>query len=103
MQAGQLDQRIGIWKRVQGQDETGQPIDTWELVRMVWGDVKFLSGIETVKSGIPVSEVKASVRIRRAPGIDAAMIARIEGEDYDIEAVLPASRTYIDLIATRAS
>ncbi len=39
MQAGQLDQRIGIWKRVQGQDETGQPIDTWELVRMVWGNV----------------------------------------------------------------
>ncbi|CDM23863.1 hypothetical protein BN940_06981 [Castellaniella defragrans 65Phen] len=103
MQAGQLDRRIGIWKRVQGQDETGQPIDTWELVRMAWANVRFLSGIETVKSGIAASEVRASVRIRRTPGIDAGMIARIGGEDYDIEAVLPADRIHTDLIVTRTT
>lgn len=103
MQAGRLDTRIGIWKRVQGQDEAGQPIDTWELVRMVWADVRYLSGIETVKAGISASEVKASIRIRRTPGIDAGMIARIGGEGYDIEAVLPADRIHTDLIVTRTT
>lgn len=65
----------------------------------VWADVRHISGIESIKSNIESSEVKASVRIRYRKNIMAAMRVIIEGQIYEIESVLSDTKhkEYIDL------
>lgn len=100
MQAGTLNRRVTVKKPSTGHDEYGEPIPGWETLAIVWGDVRLLSGLETVRSGIAVSEVQASVRIRYLAGVDATMLAEVSGTSYDIRAVLPDvhDRDFIDLL-----
>ena len=39
MKAGTLNRRVTIQRRVPGQDEAGQPIDTWEDMATVWANI----------------------------------------------------------------
>jgi len=100
MQAGTLTRRVEIKKYGTTLDEYGEPVPGWTTIATVWGDVRLLSGLETVRSNIAVSEVKASIRIRYIAGIDASMVAVVSGKTYDIEAVLPDvhDREFTDLI-----
>ena len=94
-----LNHRIDIEQRAAGEDELGQPVETWTLVAAVWADVRHLSGVSAIKAGADVSLVQASIRIRHRSGINDGMRVTHDGQQYDIRAVLPdGKRQYLDLV-----
>ena len=99
MPAGKLNRRIVIRQLQTGQDAIGQPSTTWFDVATIWADVRFVSGIETIKAGRETSTGRASVRIRNMSGITAQMRALIDGSDYNIVDVVPDhGRAWLTLI-----
>lgn len=99
MNAGMLRARIVIQQLATGQDANGQPSQAWTTVATVWADVRFVSGLEAIKSDTPVHVVTASIRIRYLAGIVPAMRVQYEGAFFDIKAVLPdPGKTSIDLV-----
>ena len=99
MPAGKLNRRIVIRQLQSGQDAIGQPSTTWFDVATLWADVRFVSGIETIKAGRETSTGRASVRIRAIAGITPQMRAQIDGRDYDIVDVVQShGREWLTLI-----
>lgn len=100
MQVGKLQSRITIQRLEDGQDEIGQPVQTWVDVATVWANIRYLSGVETVKSDAPVSVARASIRIRRRTDVHAAMRVVFGSTVFDILSVLPdeESRERLDLV-----
>lgn len=100
MQAGQLRDRINIQRRTGATDQWGTPLpDNWEFFTAAWANIRYQSGSESIKAGADVSIVRASIRIRSIPGIDAGMRVVHGAQVFDIEAVLPGSdRVHIDLV-----
>lgn len=100
MQAGTLNRRATIQRRVTGFDPIGQPIDDTETVATVWANVRHTSGLEAIKGGAETSIVKASIRIRYRAGIDAGMTVLADAVTYEIKAVMPdvAGRKFVDLV-----
>lgn len=99
MQAGKLNQRVTLSGLTGGTDALGQPLQYWADFAIVWADVRFASGIETIKAGRESSTSRASVRIRRRSGITRQMRSRIDGVEYDIVDIVPsADRAWLTLI-----
>lgn len=100
--AGTLKDRITMQRHNQDKDEWGTPIpgtEAWIDVATVWADVLHKSGLGTIKADAEVSIVRASIRIRRRAGVDAAMRVLFGSSVYSIEAVLPGpTREYMDLV-----
>lgn len=96
--AGTLRDRITIQRRKPG-GALGQPSNTWEDVLTVWGNVRFGSGSEAIRSGQVASKAQASIRIRWRTGITAEMRAVCDGVIYEIKTQLPdrQRREYVDL------
>ena len=86
--SGQLQYRVDIQQRTSSQDELGQPVETWSLVAATWGDVRNISGLETIKADAVTSQVKASIRIRYRSNITSGMRCYTGGEYYNIIAVI---------------
>ena len=101
MRAGQLTTQITIQSPGTTVDELGQPVEGWTEVAVVWGDVRHLSGTESIKAGAVTSSVNASIRIRWRTGLDAGMRVLVGTSVYAIKAVMPdmQRREYVDLIA----
>ena len=89
MQAGQLSTRVTLQARTTAADELGQPLDLWSDLATVWADVRHSGGLEVIRAGGQVSEVRASIRIRRRTDLTAGMRVVVGSVVYDIEAVLP--------------
>jgi SPP1 family predicted phage head-tail adaptor len=111
LQAGSLDRRVLIEQHVEGQDELGQPIDTWVAVATVWANVLLLTGKETLLADADVASATASIRIRYRTDIDsgmrASLLKMVDGAPvveaiFDILKPLPdyAGREYTDLPCT---
>ncbi len=99
MGAGKLNHRITLSGLSSGTDELGQPLQSWVDFATVWADVRFVSGIETIKAGRESSTSRASVRIRRRSGVDVSMRARIGSVDYEIIDIIPdIKRVYMTLL-----
>ncbi len=98
MGAGKLNQRVTLSGLSAGTDALGQPLQTWVDVTTTWADVRFVSGIETIKAGREISTSRASVRIRRRSGVDVSMRARIGSVDYEIIDIIPINRAYMTLL-----
>ena len=99
MRAGQLRHLLTLQALVAGQDEIGQPVQTWTDVATDYGDVRFLKGLEAVKAGASTSVADCSIRVRYRAGVTAGM-RYVEGSTvYDIQAVLPdaTGKRYLDL------
>ena len=79
----------------EGKDAWGQPLEGWVDVARLWANVRFLSGVEAIKSGAETATATASVRIRKRD-VTTAHRLLIAGKPYDITAVLPAL-DHIDL------
>lgn len=103
MQAGDLDQRITIEERIQGQDEYGQPVDSWEPVGTFWAAVQPLQGREYIAAMAAVSEVTARIRMRYRPGVDSSMRVKHGADTYGIESVIhvKSGRQELQLMCTR--
>jgi len=99
MRAGQLRHKVKLQTLAAGQDAIGQPTMVWTDVATVWADVRFVSGLETVKSDAPVSIARCSIRIRARAGVTAGMRIAEGSVFYNIQAVLPdtTGKRYLDL------
>ena len=91
MGAGKLNHRITLRGLSTGTDDLGQPLQSWVDFATVWADVRFVSGIETIKAGREISTSRASVRIRRRANVSRQMRARIDGVEYDILDIIPSA------------
>ena len=100
MKAGLLSDRLELQERGGGTNDWGEPLpDDWITVARIWGNVRHLSGSETIRAGADTSMVKASIRIRRNPTVTAGCRILHGAKVYDIEAALPDSkRVFTDLI-----
>lgn len=100
MQIGKLDKRVTLRTQTTGQDAAGQPGPGWtDLVPLVWANVRYNSGAESIKAGADTSVVKASIRIRYRAGVTAGMRVVYGTQVFDIKAMLPNQRHgYIDLV-----
>jgi SPP1 family predicted phage head-tail adaptor len=99
MQSGKLNRRITIQQLSAGQDEIGQPVQTWSNVATVWADIRHQSGMETIKADAVTSTVRASIRIRYRSDLNSGMRVLHDSTAYNILAVLPdlARKEYVDL------
>lgn len=98
LQIGRMDRRVTLQTQSATVDAIGQPLDTWVDVVTVWADVRHLNGVESIKGGAPSSSVQASIRIRYRSGVDAGMRVLDGAAVYNVLAVLPHGREYIDLV-----
>ena len=105
MYAQQLRRKGTIQKPGTTLDDYGEPTNGWSDVATVWADIRHASGMETVKSGVEVSVVKASIRIRRRTDVTAGMRFVADGKVYDIRAVLDdvSDRRYCDLVCEQGA
>jgi len=99
MRIGTLNREIALERKVETQDDAGGVIVTWVPIATVWASIRHQSGMETVRTDMPASVVKASIRIRFREDLDATCRALHGGKTYDIKAVLPdlVGREYVDL------
>lgn len=89
MKAGSLRHRVTIQSRSMGQDDYGQPLNTWQDITSVWADIEDLSGREWFQGQqIPSSQVSVRVTIRYRPDIKPDMRLLVENRVLDIKAVL---------------
>jgi len=96
-----LNRRVTIQSPAAGQDPTtGEPLAGWVDLAVVWANILYLNGAETIKSAAPLSVVKASIRIRYRDDVVANMRAVMGPTVFDIRAVMPdeARREYVDLV-----
>lgn len=99
MRIGTLNREISLERGTETQDSDGGTVVTWSPIATVWASIRHQSGMETVRTEMPVSVVKASIRIRFREDLDATCRALHGGKTYDIKAVLPdlVGREYVDL------
>lgn len=108
LSAGFLRQRISVIKKASPvtYDSLGQPIESWVPHVSLWANVRFESGVESIRANRVVSEVKASIRIR--PRNDITEDMRIMYKDYTFNILSKPLRDmhgeYMDLpVSTRES
>lgn len=99
MQAASLKNRVTIQSPSTSVDSVGQPLTTWTDTAYLWASIRNINGISSIKSGADTSIVKASIRLRYKPGINAGMRVLHGTDVYDIQAVLPDdNRVFVDLV-----
>lgn len=101
---GRLNTRIALIGRGSGEDALGQPVETWIEFGKAWADVRFVSGMETIKADRDMSVSRASAVIRRRPEIVAGMRITINSVAFEIVDVMPdlKRRMYMTLICEAA-
>lgn len=91
--AGSLNSRVTIETPTMTQDAAGQAIPSWSTLATVWANIRHLNGAESIKADAESSLVKASIRIRKGPSVDASCrVVHHGGETYRVRAVLPDER-----------
>lgn len=103
VRAGALNRRVTIQKRVQGQDDWGQPIDTWQDVATVWANIAGQTGLGTItrmQDNVTASVDRYSIRIRFREDVTFGMRVLGDGRIFDIRQVRMdfAGRDYTDLV-----
>lgn len=93
----QLSHRVKIEQKVGTVDAIGQPVEAWVEVISIWAHVKFLRGLEFIKSNQDVAYIQASIRTRKRSDVTTAMRATYDGITYNIVAILPQSASVMDL------
>jgi SPP1 family predicted phage head-tail adaptor len=88
-------------------DEYGQPGTSWVNVATINADPRHLRGLESLRSDVTTSVVKASFRVRSnsvTRGITAGMRLVFQNVPYNIIAVLPQGRNdVLDIAAERVT
>ena len=101
MRAGTLTDLVSLQEPGTVQDEIGQPVPGWTEVASLWANIRYMSGLESIRAEASVSVTKVSIRIRKRAGITSSMrIVDAQGTVYAIESVLPnlQNRDQIDLV-----
>ena len=88
MNIARLDQRVVLERFTVGEDEVGQPIETWGPLATVWAAVEPLNGREFFAAGSAQSKVTTRIRIRYRPGITSGDRVNQDGVLHDITATI---------------
>ena len=89
MRAGDLNQRVVLERRIQSQDSSGEPINTWLPVGTFWAAVEPLRGREFIAAAAVASEITARIRLRYVPGGVTSAMRVVHGADvYDIQTAI---------------
>ena len=98
MKAGLLRHLVEIQSLSNGVDEIGQPINEWATTATVHANIRYQSGISSIKSGADVSISRASIRMRHR-AVSAGQRIVYGDEVFEIDAVLPdGRREYVDCV-----
>ena len=103
IQAGELNRRVQILRRIAEQGEDGFYTGVQEqLIHGCWAKVTFTSGTEMMKANADFSEVKARFLIRyTTKPIDRKMFVRYDGREYEITYINNyAGRKYMEIWGT---
>lgn len=100
MRAGTLRHRVQFQSIIQTPDGIGGADVSWGDVATVFADVRYLNGLETVKSDAPIDVKTCSIRIRWRSDITPGMRAKQGEVVFDIKSVLPdpTGRRHLDLV-----
>lgn len=100
MRAGKLRHRIIIQENQQIQNQlTGEAVDNWvTVVQKVPAEIAPLSGREFIAAQADQSETTASITIRYRQGIKANMRILHKERIYNIQAVLPDTKSGIEYL-----
>lgn len=98
MQAGRMNQRIVLQTQTAGVDAIGQPVSTWANTATLWAHIRYMGGLEAIKAGALTSSTQASVRIRYRTGITTGQRLLHGLTYYNITAVMPHEREWLDLV-----
>lgn len=103
MGAGDLNRRVRIDRRA-GQGTLTDP-HTWVPLTTVWGNVRMLTGKESILSNAIVGTATASIRIWYRTDLATGMRAVVDEVTFDILQALPnvASRKFTDLVCRTES
>ena len=76
-------------------------MQVWTDTATVWADIRYLSGLETVKADAQTDISRCSIRIRWRSGITPGMRVTQGAIVFDVKAVLPdpTGRQWLDLVA----
>jgi SPP1 family predicted phage head-tail adaptor len=93
--AGELNRRVPVQRRIPGEDEAGQPIETWEPVGDIWVGIANETGLGAIRSSlqgnVPASIARYSFLARfgavQALGVDAGMRIVHDGLIFEIKGV----------------
>lgn len=102
-----LDRRITLQFKADGQSGSGEPTEAWGLPSVVWARVSALSGREyyALLAQQIVAEEMLVFRIRFRPDVrpGTARISQYQGKDYNIRRVVEIGRRgYLDCYADTA-
>lgn len=105
MRAGELDQRVSLQRREQGQYPDGQPYDDWVIVGTCWASVHPLRGREIIAADAVASITDVRVRMRYRPGITSAMQVLHGSDTYEITSVIDvkSARRELELLCKRVT
>jgi len=84
MNAGKLDRRIKIQRRVETQNAIGEAVISYTLLAEVWAQKEFLSGRELFTAAQFVPEGQVTYRIRYLKGVDEKCRIVDNEDTYDI-------------------
>lgn len=89
MRAGELRHRITVQESIAVQDETGQPIETWQDIATIWAKIEDLNGREYLAAKqVPANEVTTRITIRWRDGIKPTMRVITEQRIFDIQSII---------------
>ena len=106
VKAGTLRHRVLLENRAVASDALGGEIVTWVPVTTlagdgkVWANVRFMSGMETLRTDAVVATLKASIRILFRNDLNPTARVTYNGQVFNIKAAMPdpeTGRDYIDL------
>lgn len=97
MKTGKLRHQITIERFTSGQDEIGQPIESWEPVGTVAAAVEPLKGREFMAAQAGQSEVTTRIRLRYLAGISTTDRITHGGTVYNVLSVIDHDSRHIEL------
>ncbi|KIF80902.1 phage head closure protein [Noviherbaspirillum autotrophicum] len=88
MRAGKLRHKVTIERYSEGQDEIGQPVQTWETVGTFPASVEPINGREYFAASAAQSEVTTKIRMRYQAGILSSDRITHGATVYDVLSVI---------------
>ena len=93
MKAGMLRDRLKVYERQTGRDETGAPIDEWVLCAELWGSAQIITGRERWANEHTVNDYTAAVSIRARDDLRTDMRVVVGNRTLQIQAIIdPTNR-----------
>lgn len=98
-----MNDKITIQAPPTTKDAAGQIVGGWSDLVTVWAGIKFQTGAEVLRAGLPVSTVRISALVRERSDIDNTMRLSHKDKLYDIRSVLPSDdRRFMFLVCESA-